>query len=163
MQFRSSAAPARPKWQFIMTTFIGSFLCISCLEWLTLMQHQLWIMAPFGATCVLAFALPESPLAQPRHIIGGHFITAFIALMVLQFFGNGLWQIAFAVATGIIAMQILRVTHPPAGANPLVILMTNTPWSFLIQPVLAGSICIVLIAWISHCFISKRTYPVYWW
>lgn len=163
MRIKPSAAPARAPWQAIMVAFLGSFACIAVLVALTQVHQTLWIMAPFGATCVLAFALPESPLAQPRHIIGGHVITALIGLLMLHSFGEALWSTALAVALGIIAMQILRVTHPPAGANPLLIFSLHASWSFLIHPVLIGSVMIVLITYLCHRLAGQKKYPVYWW
>ncbi len=81
-------------------------------------------MAPFGATCVLLYAVSPSPLAQPHNVILGHFISAFIGLLFLKLFGINTISIALSVGCAIAVMQLLRCVHPPAGANPLVILLT---------------------------------------
>lgn len=160
---KSSAAPPRPQRKAIFVAFLGSFSCILLLGLLTHYEQHLWIMAPFGATCVLAFALPESPLAQPRHILGGHLVTAVIGLIVLHFLGTGIFSLALAVALGIVAMQILRVTHPPAGANPLVIFALQPSWLFLVFPVLLGSLIIIGVTYLCHRASKRIKYPVYWW
>lgn len=122
-------------------------------------------MAPFGATCVLLYAVSQSPLAQPRNVILGHFISALIGLLFLKFFGNSAFSIALSVGCAIAAMQFLRCIHPPAGANPLVILLTaNTieyHWSFLFFPVLLGAIALVLVAWPVNNLKSEKKWPIY--
>ncbi len=76
-----------------------------------------WIMAPFGATCVILFAAPQSPLAQPRNVIVGHLLTAGVGLAMLYGVGNESWMIALAVGLAIMLMQVCRAVHPPAGAS----------------------------------------------
>jgi CBS-domain-containing membrane protein len=156
--FATRAAPRR----HVISVFLGSFLCILSLEWLTQYSHTPWIMAPFGASCVLAFALPESPLAQPRHIIGGHLLSSAVGLMILHFCGDGLYCTALAVALAISLMLLLRLMHPPAGADPLLIMSLHATWSFLLQPVLLGSLWIVLLAYCCHRLISHKRYPTSW-
>ena len=120
------------------------------------------LMAPFGATCVLAFGVSESPLAQPRNIIGGHLLSTFIGLVCLQLFGQHWWVMAIAVATSIAGMQFTRTVHPPAGADPLVVILSSSSWNFLLTPVLLGSIALVLCAVLFNNLISDRSYPKYW-
>jgi len=137
---------------------LGSFIAIAVLLYLTQATHYLFIMASFGATCVLLFALPEAPLAQPRNVIGGHFITAFIGLLAAHFLPNSPLVIALAVGVGIGLMIITRTPHPPAGGNPLIIMLgsaTPPSWWFLLFPVLTGSILLVVIASFYHPFTTK--------
>lgn len=119
------------------------------------------VMAPFGATCVLAFALPASPLAQPRNIVGGHLVSTLIGLAFLELAGAHAWSMGLAVGLAILAMQLTRTIHPPAGADPLVVMLSGAGWSFLWSPVLLGSLLIVLVAWIYHR-LSKVSYPIQW-
>ena len=130
--------------------FLGGTLSILLLLQLTHTTNHLWIMAPFGATCVLLYAAPSSPLAQPKNVILGHLIAATVGLVFLQFFVVQALTIAIAVGIAIALMQLLKCIHPPAGANPLLILLTSQQvdydWSFLIFPVLLGAITLVLVA-----------------
>ena len=162
----TSSAPARAKNGAIVVGFLGSFICIFILELLSHYSPWLWVMAPFGASCVLVFALPASPLAQPRHVIGGHLCTALVGLGILSLFGHSMLAIACAVALGIAAMQWLRVIHPPAGANPLVIMMLQPHWDFVLFPVLSGAVIVVLVGIVIHrlcASLHPTPYPQYWW
>lgn len=103
-------------------------------------------MASFGASCVLAFGVPDSPLAQPRSIIGGHVVSTLVGLLVLGTLGNSWWAGALAVGLALAVMQQTRTLHAPAGANPLVVLAASAPVSFLVTPVLTGAVVIVLVA-----------------
>lgn len=139
----------------------GGFLAI----WLALgigeATRLTLIMAPFGATCVLAFALPDSPLAQPRNIVGGHVLSTLIGLCVQTAAGTHAWSMALAVGLAIWIMQLTKTVHPPAGADPLVVMVSGAGWPFLFSPVLLGSALIVLIAWAYHR-LSKARYPKQW-
>lgn len=88
-----------------------------------------------------------------------------IGLLFLKLFGNSAFSIALSVGCAIAAMQFLRCIHPPAGANPLVILLTaNTieyHWSFLFFPVLLGAIALVLVAWPVNNLKSEKKWPIY--
>lgn len=128
-------------------------------------QHKLDIMlmkAPFGASCFLAFALPSSPLAQPRNIVFGHLISALSGLMFLSFIGDGLISLSLAVACAVIGMLLTRTSHAPAGANPLVVFTVQPSWEFLITPVLLGAVSISFIALIFNNFRHDIYYPKYW-
>lgn len=114
------------------------------------------LMAPFGATCVLAFALPDSPQAQPRSIIGGHLISTLIGMVILQTAGAHTWSLAAAVGVSIYLMKLTRTVHPPAGADPLVVLLSGASWSFLITPVLIGTLLITVTAWLYRTVLARR-------
>ncbi|WP_010430952.1 HPP family protein [Vibrio cyclitrophicus] len=105
------------------------------------------IMAPFGASCVIVFGLPNSPLAQTKNIVFGHLLTSMVGLSMLTVLGNTLPSLALGVGLGIMLMQLTDTTHPPAGANPLLIVLTDQQWPFLFQTVLPGSLCLVLAAY----------------
>lgn len=128
--------------------FIGGFISTFFLIYLSQHIHTPLIMAPFGATCVLLYAVPQSPLAQPKNIILGHFISASVGIITLYTLDSSPLTMAIAVGISIASMNLLNCVHPPAGANPLVILLATThiDFSFLIFPVLTGSIILVMIA-----------------
>jgi len=119
-------------------------------------------MAPFGATSVLIFAAPESPLAQPRNVIGGNFLAALVSLTILSLLGSSPWAMGMAVSTAIGVMQITGTLHPPSGAVALVVMMTKPNWQFLVTPTLEGSIILVLCAVIFNNLAEDRTYPKHW-
>ena len=141
---------------------LGGFIAIALLAFLSDLTASVWIMAPFGASCVLAFGLWDAPLSQPRNIIGGHFISTLVGLVCFHFFGQSNWVLAVAVGLAIGLMMLSKTTHPPAGADPLVVILGGSSWSFLIEPVLIGSVLIVLVALIVNNLDKKRMYPTFW-
>lgn len=145
--------------------FIGGALSILILLLLGQWSHHMWIMAPFGASCVLLYTVAQSPLAQPRNIIFGHFISALVGLVCLKFFPINIWTIAGSVGVAIALMQYCRCVHPPAGANPLVILLTAHTvyydWDFLIFPVLCGAVALVLVALLVNNIKVTKKWPIY--
>ena len=156
---------ASPKSTEVFRSLLGGTLSIFMLLSLGQWTGHLYIMAPFGATCVLLYAVSQSPLAQPRNIIFGHFISALVGLLFIHFFEVSNLSIALSVGCAIALMQILKCVHPPAGANPLVILLTAEQtiydWHFLIFPVLLGSISLVFIAYVVNNFKSTQKWPLY--
>lgn len=139
---------------------LGDGLVIGLLAWLTRTLDQALLIAPFGASCVLLFSLPQSPLARPRNVIGGHLLSALMGLIVLGLFGPTAFACGLGVGLAIMAMQLTDTLHPPAGGDPLVVILTGAGWSFLGLPVLAGTCALVLLAWLYHRFVSDRPYPL---
>lgn len=160
--FKQSAAPAAPSLGYSAISLAGSCITIGLTAWLTQVSQASWLIAPFGASCVLAFGLPESPLAQPRSIIGGHVIATLVGLLMLALCGNSWWSEALAVGLALFAMQQTRTVHAPAGANPLVVMTLQPDWSFLLTPVLSGACMIVAVAWAINNLRSRGSYPRYW-
>ncbi|ANY70146.1 hypothetical protein BBD42_29325 [Paenibacillus sp. BIHB 4019] len=140
----------------------GGFAVIFLLSMLTEKSDFVWIMAPFGATCVLVFGIWDSPLSQPRSVIGGHLISTGIGLLLYHLFGQGSLVMAAGVGLAIGLMMVTKTTHPPAGADPLVVIMAGSTWSFLINPVLLGTIVIVGMALVINNLDKSKKYPTFW-
>lgn len=129
---------------------VAATLAIAILAYLDrFFEGAIWIMAPFGATAVLVFGLPQSPLAQPKNVILGHLLTAIVGLVFVKFIGVEPWSLAVATGIGISLMLITKTTHPPAGANPILVMLLNPGWEFLITPVFVGA---VIIAAVGHLY-----------
>ena len=144
---------------------IGAMLCITGLSSIgngDVATASLLLMAPFGATMVILFGLPASPLAQPRNIILGHLITTAIGLAVAAFLGVNAWSMGIAVGLAVAIMLLTDTTHPPAGANPLVVMIAGEQWDFLITPVAVGAVLIVLFGALYHRYVSRQPYPQRW-
>lgn len=159
----SSKAPAAPKFKDSLWALAGATIAIGGTAFLTDVSGLPWLMAPFGATCVLIFGLPDSPLAQPRSVVGGHLVAAFIGMLLLIVLGNEWWSQSLAVGLSIFGMQQTRTVHAPAGATPLVIIASEPSWSFMLFPVVTGALFLVLIAWLYHKVRQKDVYPKYWY
>ena len=112
---------------------------------------------------VLIFGYPESPFAQPKNVFFGHLITSLVAILVLQFLPlDDFLQITIAVGFGIFFMILLGVTHPPAGGNPIVVILGASSYEFLLNPIIFGTLIIIFYAIILNRFILKKNYPVNW-
>lgn len=141
---------------------VGGGLALAAVALLSVWAEAPLLIAPFGASCVLLFALPDSPLAQPRNVIGGHVTAALVGGLALAAFGTGWWVAPVAAGAAIAAMVALRVVHPPAGANPLVVIAGGHGLGFVASPVLAGAVVLVAVALVVNNLPRHRRYPAYW-
>ncbi|PHM35802.1 HPP family protein [Xenorhabdus innexi] len=158
--------PSKPSLSELMKGLAGGFLGILMLGYLSQATEFRWLMAPFGATCVILFVAPASPLSQPRNIIGGHFLTTLVGLIALYTLGNSMMVMALAVGAAIMLMQWFRMVHPPAGANPLLVLLAGqgaVGFDFLFTPVLSGSILLVVISCLINNIGRENSWPIYWY
>ena len=140
---------------------IFSFLTILILTFLTYKTpYGLFIIASFGSTMVLLYGYPESPFAQPKNIILGHFLTSLIGIIFLNFVPLPIFiNIPLAVGFGVMLMILLKVTHPPAGGNPIIVIIGSVSYDYLLTPVIVGSIVVILFGVIINKFLLKKKYP----
>ena len=146
----------------ILFSYLGSFLGIGALAYLSIGSGYPLIAAPFGAAAVLVFAVPNSPLAQPRNLIFGNLLGGIVSLVMVSLFGSEPWVMALAVATAIKVMQLTKTLHPPGGAVALVGVMSQAKWSFLFTPVLLGSIILLICTVAFNNLMPGRSYPKHW-
>ncbi|MBD2464682.1 HPP family protein [Oscillatoria sp. FACHB-1407] len=146
----------------ILLSYLGSFLGIAVLAYLTIHSGYPLIAAPFGATAVLVFAVPDSPMAQPRNVLGGNCLAAITCVLLVQLFGTEPWVMALAVATAIKLMQLTQTLHPPGGAIALLGVMSQASWDFVWIPVLVGSVVLVVCTIVFNNLVPGRTYPKRW-
>jgi len=122
--------------------------------------YGLFIIASFGSTMVLLYGYPESPFAKPKNIFFGHLLTAFVGVFFVNYVPLPIYVIIpLAVGAGVGLMIILNVTHPPAGGNPIIVIMGSVSFEYLISPVISGSIIVIIFGVILNKFIAKRKYP----
>lgn len=144
----------------VMKAGLGGAVAIAIVAALSEASGAMWLMAPFGATCVLLFSVPSSPLSQPINVVGGHFVSTLIGLVVLSTLPVTWWSMALAVGLAIAAMAALRITHPPAGADPLVVMIAGVGFDFLLFPTLTGSLALVIAAIVIHRIAPTTRYPL---
>jgi CBS-domain-containing membrane protein len=139
---------------------IGGAVGIFLLAVVSVNGGALLLMAPFGASCVLLFSVPSSPLSQPMNVVGGHLVSSAIGVLLSLFVTPTPMALGLSVALAIVFMALLNVTHPPAGADPLLIMLGAKEVDFLLFPVLTGSVSLVLIACAYHHFLGTAEYPL---
>ena len=154
--------PPRASLRLIMIAWLGGVLAIATVAYLADSSHVPLVLGSFGASCVLVFGFPDSPFSQPRNVIAGHFLATLTGLLFLTLFGAHWWSMALAVGTTIAVMQLTRTVHPPAGSNPVIVMLTAPTWQFLLTPTLLGAIVLVMVAVIFNNFPKERAYPKYW-
>ena len=147
----------------IQSTLAGIFSIIT-IGVLTVLTYKtsygIFLIASFGSTMVLLYGYPESPFAQPKNIILGHFLTALIGIIFLNFVPLPIFlNIPLAVGFGVMFMILLNVTHPPAGGNPIIVIIGSVSFDYLLTPVLVGSIIVVMFGVIINKFLFKKEYP----
>jgi CBS domain-containing membrane protein len=122
-----------------------------------------WLVAPVGASAVLLFAVPASPLAQPWSIIGGNVVSALVGIAVAKLVPSPVIAAGLAVGLAIFAMSLLRCLHPPGGAAALTGVIggkavAGLGFVFPFLPVGLNSVLLVLVGLAFHRF-SGHSYP----
>ena len=153
----------------VLVTFIGAFTGIALVALLETRYPSGWMLTigSFGATAVLLYALPASPLAQPRNLFGGHLVSAVAGIIVYHYITPELFPAApLAVAIAITLMQLTRTLHPPGGATALIAVIGpqsvhDLGWIYLV-PVMAGVTLMFLTALAVHNINQRGSYPHYW-
>ena len=148
-------------------SFLAGLFSIITISILTILTYKteygIFLLASFGSSMVLLYGYPESPFAQPKNVFFGHLVTSAVGVLILMFLPvDQFLQIAIAVGLGIFVMILLGVTHPPAGGNPIVIILGAVSYDFLLNPIIFGSIIIIVYAIILNRFILKKNYPSSW-
>ena len=150
-------------------SFIGAFVGIGLIAFVqsyTLTKDEnIFLIGSFGASSVLIYGAIQSPLAQPRNLIGGHVISALIGVTVYKFVPDIIWLTApLAVALSIVAMQVTKTLHPPGGATALIAVIGSEKikalgYFYVLSPVLTGSLMLLVVAFIFNNITSHRKYP----
>ncbi len=122
----------------VLGTLAALGLCVFLLR---LTDHP-WLLASLGGSCVILFGMPESEMARPKSLFGGHLVAGVSGLVLHKLFlilggPTEAWQVA-AVALALVLMMATRTIHSPAGANPIVIFAEAANWGFLVSPLMIG-------------------------
>ncbi|KAH8112322.1 HPP family-domain-containing protein [Phellopilus nigrolimitatus] len=174
--YRASPPPKRPDYIIWFWSFVGAFGALSILQAIfghaeTFVGRNVpTIIASYGASAVLCFGAIEAPLAQPRALVAGHFISALIGLCITKLFSlspdfENLRWVAGSLSTSlaIVAMQMTATTHPPAGATALLVAVNDDVWAiswYYLPVVLLSSTMVLVVALLINNI--QRRYPVYW-
>ena len=149
----------------IFKAFLVGFFSSITIGALTVLTYKtslgLFIMTSFGSSMVLLYGFPESSFAQPKNIFFGHLLTAFIGVLFLNYVSFPIFiNIALSVGVGIFFMIIFNVVHPPAGANPIIVIIGGASYEYLINPIIFGSLIVLFFGVVLNKFILKKKYPL---
>ncbi|KXS43408.1 MAG: HPP family protein [Candidatus Frackibacter sp. T328-2] len=140
-------------------SFLGAFLGIGAITYLTY-THNITLLAPsFGASAVLIYGACEVPMAQPKNVIGGHLISALVGVIIYQLFGLNWLTITLAVSLAITLMLSTNTAHPPGGATAFIAVYTEQNFAFIFKPILIGALILVLIGLLTNYISEDRKYP----
>lgn len=156
-------------WKEHFWAFLGSFVGIGIIAYIQSIHFSgndaVYLIGSFGASSVLVYGIVQSPFSQPRNLVGGHFISAFIGVSVQKLIPDILWIAApLAVSLSIVLMQITKTLHPPGGATALIAIIGSDKiktlgYLYVFSPVLIGTLILLLTAFIFNNMTSNRSYP----
>ena len=136
---------------------LGALIFISFLAFLdSSFEGMIWLIPPFGASMVLVMAAHESPLAKPKNILLGHILSALSGVIILYLIGDNFLALGIAVALAVFVMIVTDTIHPPAGANPIIVILTGQGISFVLFPVAVGAFMLVIFAYLYNKLLKKN-------
>ncbi len=164
--------PPRVNHREVVWSWVGAFLGITPVAF---MNYNLftgsdfvYIIGSFGASAVLIYGAIRSPLAQPRNLIGGHLLSAFVGVACWQIFQAApCFAAAFSVATAIALMHLTQTLHPPGGATALIAVIGSEKihalgfW-YMLAPVGTGVAIMLVVALVVNNAADQRRYPEFW-
>lgn len=150
-------------------SFVGAFVGIALIAFFQSQSlspnENIFLIGSFGASCVLVYGAIQSPLAQPRNLIGGHVISAIIGVTVYKLLPDIIWLTApLAVALSIVVMQVTKTLHPPGGATSLIAVIGSEKvkalgYMYVLSPVFTGALMLLVVALIFNNMTKHRRYP----
>ena len=148
----------------LVKSFLAGLFSAITIGALTFLTYKttfgLFLIASFGSSMVLLYGYPESPFAQPKNIFFGHLLTAFVGIVILNFIPLPIYiSIPIAVGLGVGLMILFNVTHPPAGGNPIIVIIGSVSFDYLLNPIILGSIIVLIFGVLINKFVLKKKYP----
>ena len=153
---------------------IGAGVTIAILTYITFKSalagtnYGLWLTASFGSSVVVVFGYPDTEFAQPKNVLLGHLLCALIGVIFVTLFKISqdrsifFLLIGLAVGVAVVLMMAFKITHPPAGGNTIVVMLSQDSFQFLIFPIMVGTITIIIGGVIYNRLILKKNYPLKW-
>lgn len=140
----------------VVSGALAAGIVIAGLGLLATLTGQPLLAAAFGSSAALIFLVPDSPLARPINVLGGHLSAAAIGLAVRSVLPATWWAIALAITLSIAFMGLLRIAHPPACGTPIVVITAGAGWSYLLLPVLVGAVVLAAAGAAYRAFLGRR-------
>lgn len=169
---QTHGSPPRVSRDEVLWSWVGAFIGIGSVGWFNQQffagSDLTLTIGSLGASAVLLYGAPRSPLAQPRNLIGGHFLSALVGVAVWQFLQSDLWLAqALAVATAIALMHLTKTLHPPGGATALIAVIGSAQvhamgFLYVLVPAMIGPLILLGVALLVNNIPPTRRYPEYW-
>ena len=149
----------------IKKSILAGFFSVITIGILTFLTYKtelgIFLLASFGSSMVLIYGYPESPFAQPKNVFFGHLVTSIVGIFFLNLVPLPLYLIIpMAVGLGVGLMIFLNITHPPAGGNPIIVIMGGVSFNYLLSPIISGSLIVLIFGIIFNRLIAKKKYPI---
>ncbi len=167
-----SKSPPRVSLLEIAWSWIGAFAGIAAVSHVhfNIIENTdlVMIIGSFGASAVLIYGAVNSPLAQPRNLVGGHIVSAVVGVACYKLFPSQMWLASsMAVATAIALMHATKTLHPPGGATALIAVIGSHKihslgYLYAIIPVGAGALIMLVVALLVNNISKNRKYPDFW-
>jgi CBS-domain-containing membrane protein len=147
---------------------IGGAVAIASMEAFSANTAFPLVAIPFATSIVTVLGSPKAEPAQPRALVGGHLVSTLVGLLIVQLCGPGSWAAALAVGLAMIAMHLTDTFHPPAGIDPLIVVVHDMSWRFLLAPIGVGVLLLTLFAYAWHNLVGQGPdkddiWPTRWW
>jgi CBS-domain-containing membrane protein len=151
------------KYSELIWSAIGGAIAIALALLLVAGRDSPFLLFSLGGSTVFLFVLTETEAAQPRALLGGHIGGALVGILCYQIFGDALWVSVAAVVLTMMFMVVTRTIHPPAGANPLIMVDHHAGFLSVLNPVLAGVLTLFIVAMLWSRLRPGKKYPIRWW
>ena len=153
---------------------VGAGVTIAILSYITFKSflsgsyYGLWLATSFGSSVVVVFGYPDNEFSQPKNVLFGHLLCALVGIVFVMLIkisqDRSIFFLAIGIAVGVsvMLMMVFKITHPPAGGNTIVVMLTQVSFQFLIFPIMVGAVTIIIGGVIYNRFILKKKYPLKW-
>lgn len=152
----------RPARRTVVSAAVTTSVGLAVVVALGALIHQTVLIPPLAATTAIVTATPGSPLAQPRHVFGGHLLSCLVCFVVLAFGWRGPWVAAAACGMACALVLVLKTAHPPAMATAVMVMLTDPP-AHLFVPLLAAGLALLVLVQMASSRLQREVYPTSWW
>jgi CBS-domain-containing membrane protein len=153
-------------WRLLLGVIAGAAGGAAAIALMELMSDRFsipLIFVPFATSIVLVMGSPDVEPAQPRALVGGHLVATLVGLVIVKLTGTSPWTAACAVGVAMAVMQGTRTFHPPAGIDPLIVVIYDKSWDFFLIPVAVGVCLLAAFAFAWHNLFQRGSWPRRWW
>jgi len=142
---------------------LGAGVVIAVLSFLTFeLPLGAWLIFSFGSSALVVFVFYTSDFAQPKNIFLGHLLSICVGILINNILPVSPLSLGLAVGLAVALMAFFKITHPPAAANPLIAIFANVSNDFILFPIVAGSLTLIILSFLINKYLFKRNYPKNW-